>query len=144
MATTNNASIATDLFNYIISNVEFKENTLKQFGIQSAIVDNSGKKRVYGFVGMGCGITYLRVDGRSKKSVMFKDLVYDVHRRVNNYIYNEWFTDEQKEYFENFGCPVSAVLHQDQQCQIEFYHLAVKFAKEVLGIKKIYYVSNLD
>lgn len=138
-------SISSDLFNYVISNYEFKENILKQFGITSYVTANMGDKmRVYGFVGMGCGITYLKIDRRSKTSVMLKDIVYDVRRRVNNYIYKEWFTDEQKKHFENFGCPVMAVLQQDQQCQIEFYHLVVKFAKEVLGIKKISYISNLD
>jgi hypothetical protein len=142
MATT---SISSDLFNYVISNSEFKENILKQFGIQSCVTADIGDKtKVYGFVGMGCGITYLRIDRRSKKSVLLNDIVYDVRRRVNNYIYKEWFTDEQKEYFVKFGCPVMAVLQQDQQCQIEFYHLVVKYAKDVLGIKNISYISNLD
>lgn len=135
-----------DIFNYIINNTEFKTNVLKQFGIESCVVGNdlNGNKRCYGFIGMGCGITYLKVDHRSKKAVRLKDIVYSIRRKVNDYIYDNWFTDDQKKYYESIGCPIQAVLQQDQQCQIEFYHLVVKYAKEILKIKNITYISNLD
>lgn len=137
--------ISKALYDYIINNAEFKENILKQFGITSNIeMQIGGKRKVYGFVGMGCGITYLKVDHRSPKAVMLKDLVYEVRRKVNDTIYKKWFSKNERDGFEDFGCPVMAVLQQDQQCQIEFYHLVVKFAKEVLGIKNITYISNLD
>lgn len=135
-----------NIFNYIINNSEFKTNVLKQFGIESVVVgkDLNGKNKVYGFVGLGCGITYLKIDKRSKKAIQLKDCVYTIRRKVNDYIYNNWFTIDQKNYFESIGCPIQAVLQQDQQIQIEFYHLIVKYAKEILKIKNITYISNLD
>lgn len=135
-----------NIFNYIINNSEFKTNVLKQFGIESVVVgkDLNGKNKVYGFVGLGCGITYLRVDHRSKKAVKLKNDVYAIRQKVNDYIYKNWFTSEQKKYFKSIGCPIQAVLQQDQQIQIEFYHLIVKYAKEILKIKNITYISNLD
>lgn len=139
------AQLSNALYTYIINTPDFKENILKQFGIKSDIVlDTGDSKKIYGFVGMGCGITYLKIDHRSKKAVQLKNIVYDVRRKVNNTIYNKWFSKNEHEAFEHFGCPIMAVLQQDQQCQIEFYHLVVKFAKEVLGIKRITYISNLD
>lgn len=139
------AQLTKDLYNYIINDPEFKENVLKQFGIKSTVeLGICGKVKTYGFIGMGCGITYLVVDRRSPKAIMLKDVIYDVLRKVNNYIYKNWFTAKDRKYFEDYGCPVMAVLSQDQQIQIEFYHLVVKYAKEILNIKKITYVSNLD
>lgn len=139
-------NLINDLFAYIVNNSEFKETVLKQFGIESCVVGNdlNGKQKVYGFVGLGCGITYLKIDRRSKKSIILKDIVYNLRHKVNRYIYDNWFTTEQHKHFEDFGCPIMAVLQQDQQIQIEFYHLVIKYAKEVMGIKKISYISNLD
>lgn len=138
-------TLMDNLFNYVINNTEFKKEVLSQFGIQSTVeMTIGGKTKSYGFIGCGCGITYLKIDKRSKKSVLLDNVVSQVRRRVNNYIYENWFSDDAKLKFEQMGCPVMAVLQQDQQCQIEFYHLVVKYAKEVMGIKKITYISNLD
>jgi hypothetical protein len=138
-------TLMDNLFNYVINDAEFKKEVLSQFGIQSTVeMTIGGKTKSYGFIGCGCGITYLKIDKRSKKSVLLDNVVSQVRRRVNNYIYENWFSDGAKLKFEQMGCPVMAVLQQDQQCQIEFYHLVVKYAKEVMGIKKITYISNLD
>lgn len=138
-------TLMDNLFNYVINDAEFKKEVLSQFGIQSTVeMTIGGKTKSYGFIGCGCGITYLKIDKRSKKSVLLDNVVSQVRRRVNNYIYENWFSDSAKLKFEQMGCPVMAVLQQDQQCQIEFYHLVVKYAKEVMGIKKITYISNLD
>lgn len=138
-------TLMDNLFNYVINDTEFKKEVLSQFGIQSTVeMTIGGKTKSYGFIGCGCGITYLKIDKRSKKSVLLDNVVSQVRRRVNNYIYENWFSDDAKLKFEQMGCPVMAVLQQDQQCQIEFYHLVVKYAKEVMGIKKITYISNLD
>ena len=138
-------TLMDNLFNYVINDAEFKKEVLSQFGIQSTVeMTIGGKTKSYGFIGCGCGITYLKIDKRSKKSVLLDNVVSQVRRRVNNYIYENWFSDDAKLKFEQMGCPVMAVLQQDQQCQIEFYHLVVKYAKEVMGIKKITYISNLD
>lgn len=143
--TNGEVALMDNLFNYVINNPEFKTEVLSQFGIQSTVeMTIGGKTKSYGFIGCGCGITYLKIDKRSKKSVLLDNVVSQVRRRVNNYIYENWFSDSAKIKFDQMGCPVMAVLQQDQQCQIEFYHLVVKYAKEVMGIKKITYISNLD
>lgn len=131
-----------DLFNYIINDDDFKTNVLKQFKYESAVVMNG--KQVGKFIGNGCGITYLKIDKRSKKSIELDNIVHALRRKVNNHIYNEWFADEQKTYFQLIGCPVMAVLQQDQQIQIEFYKRVIQYAKDILKIKNISYISNLD
>ena len=71
------------------------------------------------------------------------DIEYNVVNNIHEYLVNS-FTDKEKAYYLKIGNPVMAVLMQDQQIQIEIYSRIVKFAKEVMGIKNISYVSVLD
>lgn len=137
-------TLSKDCFDYIISDPLFVPNIKHVFGIESAVVSGfGGDKKVYGFIGHGCGITYLKLDMRSKKAIDLDEVKYNVIHNLHVYLVNS-FTDEQKAYYMEMGCPVMAVLQQDQQIQIEIYSRIVKFAKEVMGIKNISYVSVLD
>lgn len=137
--------LSRDVFNYLINDKSLIDEILAVFKIEGTVVfEFAGTKKNYGFIGNGCGITYLTYDGRSRKAKEFDELVFEIKRKVHDYIYENHFTEEQYKYFENFGCPVMAVLQQDQQIQIAIYSRLVKYAKEVLGIKKIGYRSILD
>ena len=138
--------LSKDIFNYLISDNEYISNVRSVFKIESSVIFDSpnGSRKSYGFIGNGCGITYLVIDGRSRKSKELENLCFEIRRNVNEYIHDNIFNEKEKEYFANFGCPVMAVLQQDQQIQIEFYSRLVKYAKEVMGIKKIGYRSVLD
>ena len=136
--------LSKECFNYIISDENFLSNVKKVFGIESAVVSDLGDdKEVYSFVGYGCGITYLKYDRRYKGALELDEIEYNVVNNLHEYIANS-FTDEEKAYYLKIGNPVMAVLMQDQQIQIEIYSRIVKFAKEVMGIKNISYVSVLD
>ena len=136
--------LSRECFNYIISDENFLPNIKKVFGIESDIVSEFGDdKKTYKFIGNGCGITYLMDDRRFKKTRELKEIEYNVINNLHEYIVNS-FTDEEKAYFLKIGNPVMAVLMQDQQIQIEIYSRIVKFAKEVMGIKNISYISVLD
>lgn len=136
--------LSRECFNYIISDENFLPNVKKVFGIESKVVSDCGNdKEVYTFVGYGCGITYLKLDRRYKKAIELDEVEYNVINNLYAYIGNT-FTDKEKAHFLKIGNPVLAVLMQDQQIQIEIYSRIVKFAKEVLGIKNISYVSVLD
>ena len=136
--------LSKECFNYIISDENFLPNVKKVFGIESAVVSDLGDdKEVYSFVGYGCGITYLKYDRRYKGALELDEIEYNVVNNLHEYIANS-FTDEEKAYYFKIGNPVMAVLMQDQQIQIEIYSRIVKFAKEVMGIKRISYVSVLD
>ena len=136
--------LSRECFNYIISDENFLPNIKKVFGIESDIVSEFGDdKKTYKFIGNGCGITYLMDDRRFKKTRELKEIEYNVINNLHEYIANS-FTDEEKAYFLKIGNPVMAVLMQDQQIQIEIYSRIVKFAKEVMGIKNISYISVLD
>ena len=137
-------ALAKECFNYIVSDENFLPNVKKVFGIESAVVSDLGDdKKVYSFVGYGCGITYLKYDRRRKGALELDEIEYNVVNNLHEYIANS-FTDEEKAYYLKIGNPVMAVLMQDQQIQIEIYSRIVKFAKEVMGIKRISYVSVLD
>ena len=136
--------LSRECFNYIISDENFLPSIKKVFGIESDIVSEFGDdKKTYKFIGNGCGITYLMDDRRFKKTRELKEIEYNVINNLHEYIVNS-FTDEEKAYFLKIGNPVMAVLMQDQQIQIEIYSRIVKFAKEVMGIKNISYISVLD
>ena len=136
--------LSKECFNYIISDENFLPNVKKVFVIESAVVSDLGDdKEVYSFVGYGCGITYLKYDRRYKGALELDEIEYNVVNNLHEYIANS-FTDEEKAYYLKIGNPVMAVLMQDQQIQIEIYSRIVKFAKEVMGIKRISYVSVLD
>ena len=136
--------LSKECFNYIISDENFLPNVKKVFGIESAVVSDLGDdKEVYSFVGYGCGITYLKYDRRYKGALELDEIEYNVVNNLHEYIANS-FTDEEKAYYLKICNPVMAVLMQDQQIQIEIYSRIVKFAKEVMGIKRISYVSVLD
>ena len=136
--------LSRECFNYIISDENFLPSIKKVFGIESDIVSDFGDdKKTYKFIGNGCGITYLMDDRRFKKTRELKEIEYNVINNLHEYIVNS-FTDEEKAYFLKIGNPIMAVLMQDQQIQIEIYSRIVKFAKEVMGIKNISYISVLD
>ena len=136
--------LSRECFNYIISAENFLPSVKKVFGIESAVVSEFGDdNKEYIFIGNGCGITYLKIDRRSKKALELDDIEYNVVNNIHAYLYNS-FTDKEKAYYLKIGNPVMAVLVQDQQIQIEIYSRIVKFAKEVMGIKNISYVSVLD
>ncbi len=136
--------LSKECFNYIISDKDFLPNVKKVFGIESEVVSDFGDdNKVYKFIGNGCGITYLKFDRRSKKAIELDDILYNVINNLHAYLVNS-FTDKEKAYYLKIGNPVMAVLMQDQQIQIEIYSRIVKFAKEVMGIKNISYVSVLD
>ena len=136
--------LSKECFNYIISDNDFLPNVKKVFGIESEVVSDFGDdNKVYKFIGNGCGITYLKFDRRSKKAIELDDILYNIVNNLHAYLVNS-FTDKEKAYYLKIGNPVMAVLMQDQQIQIEIYSRIVKFAKEVMGIKNISYVSVLD
>lgn len=136
--------LSRECFNYIISDENFLPSVKKVFGIESTVVSEFGSdNKEYVFIGGGCGITYLKIDRRSKKALELDDIEYNVVNNIHEYLVNS-FTDEEKAYYLKIGNPVMAVLVQDQQIQIEIYSRIVKFAKEVMGIKNISYVSVLD
>ena len=136
--------LSRECFNYIISDENFLPSVKKVFGIESAVVSEFGDdNKEYIFIGNGCGITYLKIDRRSKKALELDDIEYNVVNNIHEYLYNS-FTDKEKAYYLKIGNPIMAVLVQDQQIQIEIYSRIVKFAKEVMGIKNISYVSVLD
>ena len=136
--------LAKECFNYIVSDENFLLNVKKVFGIESTVVSDFGAdKKSYRFVGNGCGITYLKFDRRCKRVFELNEIEYNVLNNLHTYIANS-FTDEERAYYLKIGNPIMAVLMQDQQIQIEIYSRIIKFAKEVMGIKRISYVSVLD
>ena len=131
-----------ELFNS--GNTDFSISSSNSVAGSSAVVSDSGDdKEVYSFVGYGCGITHIKYDRRCKGTLELDEIEYNVINNLHEYLVRT-FTNKEKAYYLKIGNPVMAVLMQDQQIQIEIYSRIIKFAKEVMGIKRISYVSVLD
>ena len=145
---TSEKSIADRLFDYIATPEYFKE--VKSNCVVTGYVESTDLlgNRIpdtprYAFVGHGCGITYLKYDGRSKKAKAYEEIVRSVRRRVETWLCNQ-FTNDEREYFKSIGCPLEAVIWQDQEIQCLFFSKAVEFGVNELGIKSLTYHSVLD
>lgn len=142
-------TLAAQIYNALINDPTYVESVKSKFVITGYVgdCDLTGKLRpgakVYAFVGNGCGITWLTFDGRSKKAKEVNEIIHEVRRACDRYLYGQ-FDDEAINYFQSIGSPVMAVLQQDQEIQQEFYSRVVAYCKQVLGIKKIGYRSVLD
>ena len=91
--------LSRECFNYIISDENFLPSVKKVFGIESTVVSEFGSdNKEYPFIGSGCGITYLKIDRRSKKALELDDIEYNVVNNIHEYLVNS-FTDEEKAYY---------------------------------------------
>lgn len=130
------------IVDYIVSDESLKQKIKSSFDQFSTIVSLDGTK--YNFVGYGCGITYLKVDGRNKLAKQLDSLSFSIARSVQQYLYDNCFSEGEKQFFDKIGNPIKAVLEQDINIQRIIYGKIVEYAKNALGISKIRYISNYD
>lgn len=140
-------SISDELLDYLKEHFdEMFTNATKSLSLKSVVEDDNHvpeeKKKRYAFVGFGCGITYLHYRKNNKHAE-------EIEKSARNFRWNEIekmflnkFTNKERKYYENIGCPLEAIWSQDQNMQLSYYQLVRDFAK-TKGIEmKI--ISRLD
>lgn len=140
-------TLSEELLEYLKSNIdELYKDVQAEIGYKSIVEDDThvpekDRKR-YAFVGLGCGITYLKYRKNNKKAK-------EIDKAANEFHYNEIkqmlikkLPKKEYKYLESIGCPFEAVWGQSQQLQLAYYRLVKKFA-ETKGVK-FEIVSHLD
>ena len=97
---------------------------------KEGIVENEQTGERWGFIGHGCGITYLSYRKNNKKAEMLAKLASYLHMNDTLDWFYEEFTPEQKNYYEKIGCPLGAIWTQDIVMQQAYYNVIKKFADE--------------
>ena len=94
----------------------------------------SNDKREYAFIGVGCGITYPVYRKNNKKLQEIDEAAhkYRLGEILNMFIGK--FTKKEVEYYKNIGCPLQAILSQDQGMQLSYWGMVQSFA-ESKGLK---------
>lgn len=144
-------TISSLLYNFLKNDETLFEGCKETFNHKGVVYDEPlmapkdyVPTKVYAFIGVGCGITYITGDKRSKMFNLLDEVYRGVVRKVKAEMIKEKFTPEEQEYYIKIGCPLLAIFDQDQNIQQQFVSRVVKFGKEVLGINKIGYRSFLD
>lgn len=89
----------------------------------------NGQTQRYGFIGVGCGITYLTHRKGNKKAEAIKEAANKIHYKEALNWFMSRFTDDQEKYYEKIGCPLGAIWTQDMNMQQAYYYKVLDFAK---------------
>jgi len=106
-----------EVSDWLIKDKELHKGILEQFGIESKIEGSiDGVKRVYNFIGGGCGFSWFEFDKRSK---LLRELdkdqrpLFDGIHMFKSWFKQTYFTPEQFRDYRERGVPIDAVLSQD-------------------------------
>lgn len=136
--------LCNEVTQFIISDQSFLEKIKTFLANESdVIMEVNGKQSTYKFVGCGCGITYLTVsDKRDSLAKQLKEQQFNIESKCRRWLINQ-FSGDELHYFESIGCPLGAILSQDQGVQIEIYRRIVKWGN-MHGCRYLSFNSRLD
>ena len=141
--------LKSEMYNYMIADNKLFDNCCKSLKIQSVVSEDpmflkkGTEPKRYAFIGVGCGITWLKFPKLGNAAKMFEEVYRSVLSDVRDWLLSK-FTEEEKNYYISIGCPLTAIFYQDQGIQIALYSRAAKFATDVIGIKNVSVESRLD
>ena len=128
-------NIQNELRQYLVDNFDtiFAEAT-KSLKYKSIVetdptVTSEKNMKQYAFVGVGCGITYLKYRSNSKLGQAIEDAARYLRSHDIAELFLSKFTTEQQEYYNNIGCSLLAIWSQDQGMQASYYWAVAEFAK---------------
>lgn len=142
-------SLKEGLKEYINANKEkIGEVIREQFGIKRIVSNDTHymkEKKSYAFIGAGCGFVYLKYDKRSKIMMSienaWKELeggFCDKNLSFMDKLYLSFFNSKEIKYYDNIGCPVLAVCHQNLSIKFAVAAIVSDFAKEKHNVKNVY------
>ena len=115
-----------------------KEEMKIKSGIEDdpSIFTNAAKRKSYVFFGVGCGISVLTFDKRSKIGKQIKELSSKHHMTTFLKMFLKGFTAKQIRYMEEVGFPLQAMYYQDLRIGAK-YQWAVASFMEHKGVKNV-------
>ena len=139
-------TLSEELLDYLKNNIdEMYQAFLGEIQYKSILEDDihipENKRNKFAFVGMGCGLTWLKYR-KSKKAAEIDEAArrYRNHEILDMLV--KKFPKKDYEYLKKIGCPMEAIWFQMQNLQMKYFYFVQKFA-ETKGIK-MEIVSHID
>lgn len=131
-------TIEDELLEYLKEHIdEMYQSFLDEINYKSIIEDEkpdaNGKKQRYAFVGLGCGITFLKYR-KSKKAIAIDEAARKYRRDEVLQMIIKKLPKKDYNYLKKIGCPVEAIWYQMQNIQLKYYEIVQDFAN-TKGIK---------
>ena len=114
----------------------------EQLKIKSVIEDDPTiftdpkKRKSYAFFGVGCGISIIEFDKRSKVGKQIKELSAKHHMTTFLNMFLNGFSSKEINYMKNVGFPIQAMYYQNIKIGAK-YELAVASFMEKKGVKNV-------
>jgi len=115
----------------------------EQLNIKSVVTDDPSiftdatKRKSYAFFGIGCGISVIEFDKRSKMGKAIKELSSKHHMTTFLNLFLKGFTKKEIDYFIAVGHPLQAMYYQNISIGAQ-YEYAVASFMEMKGVKKVH------
>lgn len=114
----------------------------EQLKIKSVIEDDpsiftdASKRKSYAFFGVGCGISVLSFDKRSKVGKQIEELSAKHHMTTFLNMFLNGFTFKERNYMQNVGFPLQAMYYQNIKIGAK-YEWSVASFMEKKGVKNV-------
>lgn len=136
-------TLEVEFIDYMYKEMQGIIKTCKdELKIQSIVEDDPSiftdatKRKSYAFFGVGCGISVLTFDKRSKIGKKIKELSSKHHMTTFLEMFLKGFTPKQIKYMENVGFPLQAMYYQNINIGAQ-YEWAVASFMEQKGVKNV-------
>jgi len=125
--------IGDELLDYLKEHIdEMYQAFLGETGYKSILEDEipdvNGKKQRFAFVGMGCGMTWLKYR-KSKRATEIDEAARKYRGNEVLQMIVKKLPKKDYNYFKKIGCPVEAIWYQMQNLQLKYYQIVRDFAK---------------
>lgn len=125
-------TLSDELLDYLKEHFEemFGE-AAKSLKLRSVITEDkpaSENPKSYAFIGFGCGITYFKYRKNNSKAEEINKAQSEFRFGEIEKMFLRKFTAREIKYYENIGCPLTAIWAQDQNMQLAYYHTVRDFA----------------
>lgn len=126
-------TIEDELLDYLKEHIdEMYQAFLGETGFRSVVEDempdSNGKKQRYAFVGLGCGMTWLKYR-KTKKAIAIDEAARKYRGNEVLQMIIKKLPKKDYNYFKKIGCPVEAIWYQMQNLQLKYYQIVRDFAK---------------
>ena len=126
-------TIEDELLDYLKEHIDemyqvFLDETDYKSIIEDKIPDSNGKKQRWAFVGLGCGMTFLKYR-KSKNAIAIDEAArkYRGHEVLQMIV--KKIPKKDYNYLKKIGCNAEAIWYQTQNIQLKYYQIVRDFAK---------------
>lgn len=141
-STNNKNTLESEFVSYMTEKMQGVIETAKEaLQLKSVVADDPNftdpkKCKSYAMFGFGCGFTIIDFDKRSKVGKKIKELANKHHRTTFLKQFLSAFTKKEIDYYQNVGCPLTALYNQDMTISGDYDRYVANFM-EKKGVKNV-------